>query len=126
MNISDVNNIKEWLEYRVTSQSSKIINEISKQADYLGKRLYLVGGSLRDIFLHKNISDLDFTIDGDPIDLAKSLPDKLYPKLISKSQFGTIKLQIQNHIIDIARTRNESYLKPASLCNFQVFSSIFK
>ena len=122
MNFSNVNNIREWLEYRVPRQSANVIKEVSKQADFLGQRLYLVGGSLRDIFLNQKITDLDFTINADPLDLANSLPEKLDAKLISKSQFGTIKLEVHNHTIDIAQTRTESYLEPGALPSVSIGS----
>jgi len=115
MKFSNVNNITELLKYRVPSQSANVIKDISNQANLLEQRLYLVGGSPRDIFLAKKITDLDFAIDGDPINLANSLPNKLHAKLIAKSQFGTIKLQLHNHTIDVARTRNETYAKPGAL-----------
>ena len=42
-----------------------------------GYRVYLVGGSVRDLLLNERIHDLDFTVDGDPFVIGRRLADIL-------------------------------------------------
>jgi len=43
----------------------------------LRDKVWLVGGAVRDTFLHREVSDYDFAVDGDAVDLARKFADDL-------------------------------------------------
>ncbi len=40
-------------------------------------RAYLVGGSVRDVLLGRETHDLDFVVDGDALEIARNVADRL-------------------------------------------------
>ncbi len=92
-------------------------------------RLYLVGGVVRDLFLNRSNTDIDFVVEGDAIAFAEGLREPLGGQVSSFKPFGTAKwkpdaqsshqLQVQlqqlpDHI-DFASTRYEFYEHPTAL-----------
>lgn len=76
-----------------------------------GKHLYLVGGSVRDRFLGRPISDLDLATDAHPEqvkDLASLVqPDALY---LVGQKFGTVGLIFGHTKVEVTTFRTEAYL----------------
>ncbi|MBO4945724.1 MAG: hypothetical protein J6C91_10795, partial [Muribaculaceae bacterium] len=52
---------------------------VSRAADELGRESYVVGGYVRDIFLHRPSQDIDFVAVGSGIELAVNVA-KVYAK----------------------------------------------
>lgn len=71
------------------------------------KNLYYIGGVVRDEILGKKSFDIDLTYDGNAIDFAKTIPDVEILQI--NEPFGTVKIDLNGEIIDIASTRSESY-----------------
>lgn len=67
--------------YLPTDQSPPLalppVFERARQALPDPSRVWLVGGSVRDALLRRNIHDLDFAVDGDGLALARRVADKL-------------------------------------------------
>jgi tRNA nucleotidyltransferase (CCA-adding enzyme) len=76
---------------------------------------WLVGGSVRDLMLGRNIKDLDIVVEGDPEPLARRLAEEFGGRLGARSHFGTQALVIEENRIDLATARCESYAEPAAL-----------
>lgn len=77
-------------------------------------RLYLVGGTVRDLLLGRPGFDVDLSVEGDAIELAKIIaasPDEV----TVHHRFNTAKLTWGAHQIDIARCREETYARPGAL-----------
>jgi tRNA nucleotidyltransferase (CCA-adding enzyme) len=89
-----------------------LLREAGKIAFAEGKRLFLVGGVVRDILLGRKSTDIDLTIEGDALEFASHLP---LTRISSHPQFGTVKLKEGNINIDIAHARSETYPHPGSL-----------
>lgn len=64
--------------------------------------LYLVGGSIRDILLKKDIKDWDMTTNATPEEMLKLFPDAFYD-----NQFGTVGIPIENTVVEITTFRTE-------------------
>ncbi len=83
----------------------ELANEFKSQ----GKRLALVGGSVRDAILGRLGNDLDFTTDAHP-DLTKRILSKRLEHLWDTgARFGTISGRSDGFLIEITTYRSESY-----------------
>lgn len=97
-----------------------------------GYRLFLVGGTVRDLLLERPVMDLDLLVEGPPdapvapsrhhdpamagaATLAETLARELGGKVTARSQFGTVKLTTPEMPLDLATARTESYHRPGAL-----------
>jgi len=119
-------NLKTLMKERFPLFVYKILEQASLVAEELGYRAYLVGGSVRDLLMGIRNLDIDIVVEGDGIDFAKKLAEKVGgPKLITHKKFNTAKLIFykeqfpdapeQRYTVDIATARTEYYERPASL-----------
>ena len=114
MNNSKINisqSIKEYL----SNQVFDLLIKCGRFTEDNSAKLFLVGGSLRDILLKKHPKDIDLTLVNGNSKLVQKLADYLGGQIIFKSQFFTYKLKVNNNIIDITEARKEIYLSPGSL-----------
>lgn len=79
---------------------------IYKKFHNAGYRLYLVGGSVRNILLNQDVHDWDFATDATPQEMLKLFPDAFYD-----NQFGTVGIPIEDQVIEITTFRSESEYK---------------
>ena len=80
-----------------------------------GRHVYLVGGVVRDLLLHRENLDLDIVVERDAIGLAQQLADSTGGKLTSHPEFGTAKLSWKEWSVDFATARSETYASPGAL-----------
>ena len=99
-----------------------IFRLISQTADRLGLDCYVIGGFVRDLFLERPSTDVDFVVinqhhdDGQDIKrpgiaIAKALKDEIGKKasLSVFKNFGTAQLKIKNVELEFVGARRESY-----------------
>ncbi len=108
-------NLASQLERYLPQQVQELLGAVRKEANLSGKRLYLVGGIVRDLLLNHHSLDLDLVIEGDTLSLAKRVASVTRAKLIIHPHFGTAKLGYNNFTLDIATARNETYPRPGAL-----------
>ena len=78
--------------------------------------VYLVGGTVRDILLGEPNFDVDVAVEGDAIDLARSLADALDGRVRPHKKFGTaVVLYDKDDRVDVVTARTEFYDAPAAL-----------
>jgi tRNA nucleotidyltransferase (CCA-adding enzyme) len=79
--------------------------------------LYLVGGTLRDLFLNVPIqdNDLDFVVEANAAEFASHLQNNLGGTLSSHPEFGTFKVLTDNFTLDIITSRAETYSHSGAL-----------
>ena len=77
--------------------------------------LYLVGGSVRDCLLGLPVVDLDVTSETPAAEVARLLEREAGARVRARSQFGTLKLQVQGRTMDLATARSERYVQPGAL-----------
>ena len=101
-------NIKELINpFKELNDTLKCVGNLAKE---LKLECYVVGGAVRDLFLQREISEIDIMVVGDGIRFAKELADRLHiKKVISFERFGTARLPRKNLPIEIASAREESY-----------------
>lgn len=90
-----------------------IFNIISEVADEAGKECYVIGGFVRDIFLHRPSKDIDVVVVGSGIELAGQVAARLgkKAKLTVFKNFGTAQLKHKDLEIEFVGARKESYLR---------------
>ena len=97
-------NLKEDLKHPV-------FRNIGRIADNLGKEVYVVGGYVRDIFLKRPSSDIDFVTIGSGIELAKAVASSLggHASLSVFANYGTAQVKWRDLELEIVGARRESY-----------------
>jgi len=97
----------------IDDEFKKFLNIVYKTAKAFNKRLFIVGGAVRDYYLNNEVKDFDIILEGNAIELASKFPDSIQIKSVHKD-FGTLKLIYNYKTYDLASTRIESY--PNSGC----------
>lgn len=86
--------------------------ELAEIAAVASDPTYVVGGAVRDLLLGRGRADLDLVVEGDAEALAAALGAA---PLANHDRFGTVKLALGGHSVDIAGARSESYAEPGAL-----------
>lgn len=73
--------------------------------------VYLVGGAVRDLLLGRPRTDVDLVVEGD----AAALATRLGGADAEHERFGTVKVEVEGHELDIASARTEAYPEPGAL-----------
>ena len=85
----------------------------------LGERaggVYLVGGTVRDILLGEQSFDVDIAVEGDAIEVARGLAERLGGRVTPHEKFGTAVVQYgEGARLDVVTTRTEFYDAPGAL-----------
>ncbi|MDZ7364211.1 MAG: CCA tRNA nucleotidyltransferase [candidate division KSB1 bacterium] len=91
-------------------QDNKILTTIGALADQHKFEIYVVGGFVRDFFLNRDRSEMDFVIVGDGIKFAELLAKHLHlPKPTVYHNFGTAMLKWDDMQLEFVGARKESY-----------------
>jgi tRNA nucleotidyltransferase (CCA-adding enzyme) len=85
----------------------KFVTEICNKFNDSGYELYLVGGSIRDLLLQKNVKDWDMTTNATPEQMLKLFPNAFYD-----NKFGTVGIPIDKNptnisVVEITTFRTE-------------------
>ena len=96
--------MKEYLQDR-------IFGIISDCADRQHKECYVIGGFVRDIFLHRPSKDIDVVVVGSGIELAQEVARMLGRKahLSVFKNFGTAQVKLGDMEVEFVGARKESY-----------------
>lgn len=83
---------------------------IGEVADELGLESYIVGGYVRDLYLHRPSKDIDIVSVGRGIDLAEAVAKRLPKSHLSVfARFGTAQVKWRDTEIEFVGARRESY-----------------
>jgi poly(A) polymerase len=88
-----------------------IFGIISEEADQLGQSCFVIGGFVRDLFLHRQSKDIDIVSQGSGIELAQRVARRLGPKTAVNvfKTFGTAMIKSDDLEIEFVGARRESY-----------------
>jgi tRNA nucleotidyltransferase (CCA-adding enzyme) len=110
-------NVKSLMGERLPRRIMGILKEMGQVAADLEFKAFLVGGSVRDLFLRRENLDLDIVVEGDGIAFARRY-GQLHPevKVRTHKKFNTANLIFKNGLsLDVATARLEYYDSPAAL-----------
>jgi tRNA nucleotidyltransferase/poly(A) polymerase len=83
---------------------------IGRTADSAGVDIYLVGGYVRDLLLGREVKDIDITVVGDGIAMARAAAAELgVGNVVVYEKFGTAMLPYGDAKIEFVAARQESY-----------------
>ena len=86
-----------------------IFRRISRIAREKGVDAYVVGGYVRDHYLHRPSTDVDVVVVGSGIEVAQALADEMHTKLSVFKTFGTAMLRVGGVELEFVGARRESY-----------------
>ncbi len=99
---------------RLDTKIRDILSQIFNVGNELGKKIYLVGGPVRDLLLNREVVDIDIVVDKDLNAILKNLKKK-YQFKIEHTRFLTAKIYGTDFTVDIAQARKEVYPRPGAL-----------
>ncbi|MEG1623032.1 MAG: HD domain-containing protein [Alistipes sp.] len=86
-----------------------IFRQIQQLADRKGVRAFVVGGYVRDYYLHRPCTDIDVVVVGSGIELAEALAAERHTKVSVFKTFGTAMLRAKGMEVEFVGARRESY-----------------
>jgi len=111
-------NIREYIK------TNRILYTISQFNSH--SNIYLVGGGVRDLLLHRSVLDIDIVFETLDYKFLDYLTDVFKVESIIKSPFLTWKISIGDIEIDLAHTRGEYYREPGALPETYPVHSIYQ
>jgi len=109
-------NLTPLMREQLPAELFAVIETISQTADGVPINAFLVGGFVRDLLLRIENVDLDVVVEGDGIQFAKTLAQKVEGSYKGFPQFHTAVVMFpQGFKVDIASARTEFYELPAAL-----------
>lgn len=104
------------LESHLTSEQAKALATVREVAEGAGVNLFLTGGAMRDMMGGFRIRDLDFTVEGPAVKLAKSLAQNGQAQILGVDELRkSVELKFATGVTaSIAMARQERFSKPAS------------
>lgn len=90
--------------------NDKILHLIGREADALGLECYVIGGWVRDLFLHRPSKDIDVVVVGSGISLAEAVHKRLKGSHLAVFRnFGTAQVKRGDIELEFVGARRESY-----------------
>ena len=112
----------ESLAASLTGEQRRALDIVREISDEKGQKVYLVGGPVRDALLGFSVVDLDFSVEGDAVALARVVATNLGGKVTAHSRFGTATVELRQCggaeevvRVDLVTARRESYPRPGQL-----------
>jgi tRNA nucleotidyltransferase/poly(A) polymerase len=103
------------LESHLTPDQRRAADEVQAAAAEVNLSLYLTGGAMRDMLGGFPIRDLDFTVEGNALKLARALSHRPGVELVSSDESRKVaELRLPGPVtVSISMARQEKYAKPA-------------
>jgi tRNA nucleotidyltransferase (CCA-adding enzyme) len=109
-------NIAKKIEAALPDKTLAFVRGLGVKAASRKCRAYLVGGTVRDIFLGKGHIDVDVAVEGDAIKLGKMVAKETGSDIVTYKSFGTCTLSFEDGIkLDLATARREVYKRPGAM-----------
>lgn len=93
----------------IKALNRNIFRQIGALADRMGAEAYVVGGYVRDYYLHRPSTDIDVVVVGSGIELAEALGRELKTRVSVFKTFGTAMLRAEGVEVEFVGARKESY-----------------
>jgi len=108
-------NMANIMKERLPRKIIQLLKDLGHVGDILGYNVYLVGGLVRDVLLHRDNLDVDIVVEGDGIEFAHEYAKHYEARVRSHKKFGTAVLIFpDNFKVDVATARMEYYESPGS------------
>lgn len=108
-------NLTAEIKTQLPPELVSVMEQAGRLAADSRQHIYLVGGVVRDLILHRPNLDLDLVVEGDAIPLAGRLAALRKAKIVVHPAFRTAKISGDKWNVDLASARAETYRKPGAL-----------
>ena len=99
----------------IPDRLAPLLQSIGRIAEEAGMPAYAVGGCVRDWLLRRaDGMDMDVTVEGNGIDVARAVASAFGGPVTAHPQFGTATVTLGSRRVDFATCRRERYAKPAA------------
>jgi tRNA nucleotidyltransferase/poly(A) polymerase len=104
------------LENHLSTDQNRVVTDVLAAAGHAGVNLFLAGGAMRDMLGGFPVRDLDFTVEGNALKLAKVLASKPHVKIVVEDEERKCaELLFPGGVTaQIAMARQERYGKPGT------------
>ncbi|HUS04958.1 MAG TPA: hypothetical protein VMZ52_01580 [Bryobacteraceae bacterium] len=104
------------LENHLTSQQSRVVADVEAAAAAASVNLFLTGGAIRDMLGGFAVRDLDFTVEGPAIKLAKTVAHETGAEIVqTDDNRKCVQMLFPGGVtVEIGMARQERYAKPGS------------
>lgn len=92
-----------------------LLRQMGDESERRKANLWIVGGSVRDALIGKPILDIDLVSETPAHTLGPQLARAVNGTATDPTIFGTLKIKIGHHRIDLATARQETYRQPGAL-----------
>jgi tRNA nucleotidyltransferase/poly(A) polymerase len=101
------------LESHLTGEQHRVVNQVQQAAQEAGFSLFLTGGAMRDITGGFPVRDLDFTVEGNPAKLIKTLVKTAEAEIVSEDEkTKSTEMKFPGGVtVEIAMARTEKFPK---------------
>ena len=89
--------------------SLPIFKRISRLVDERGVQAFVIGGYVRDYYLHRKCTDIDVVVVGSGIEMAEALGREMRTNVSVFKRFGTAMLRADGMEVEFVGARKESY-----------------
>ena len=101
---------------KLDAEQRELVLACGRFAAERGERAFLVGGSVRDLFLDRDHDDLDIVVEGDGLAVAQALSRSVDGELTRHHAFQTATVSTPGGLrVDVATARSEQYPRPGQL-----------
>ncbi|MBI5814542.1 MAG: CBS domain-containing protein [Nitrospinae bacterium] len=108
--------VSKLMEDRLPPVVMRAIHVITDLANKNGCTAHMAGGFVRDLLLRIPNTDLDIVIEGDGMDFARKLAERIHGRARTHEKFKTaVVVSPEGMKIDVATARIEYYTHPAAL-----------
>ena len=109
-------NLTPLLKKTLSRERIAFLELIADHASQMKIPVFIVGGFVRDLILERPGLDIDIVVEGDAIEVAKSLQNRYKGKISTHKRFGTAKWIIKNNqILTIDWTYGDLEVHPSEL-----------
>jgi len=118
---------KRFMTHQIEEQLPKkivrMLRDLGEVAEEMRVNAYVVGGFVRDVFLHRENLDVDLVIEGDGIEFARKVASRHNCHVKIHKTFGTAVITFPDGFkVDVASARLEYYEYPAALPKVEMSS----
>jgi len=93
-----------------------LIGELRRAlSEIAGVKVFLVGGSVRDLLLGRPLADYDFLLEGELFSFANLIGERLKCRVLINRKLLTASLETPWGEVDLSRARQETYQYPGAL-----------
>ena len=110
-----IGNPIELIREQLGHEYAELLVEITRTATLLGFGIFIVGGTVRDLILKRDLKDIDLSVTGDAILLVDEVSKSLDVDIVRYRKFRTATIKTGRIEIDVVSARSEVYPNSGAL-----------